>query len=152
MNNYRELQNKNSKVYSEYVSLKHILQQTENNIMIPESDDTIIPESDDIMIPESDNLSNNICKICFNDTEIDDFINLTCNHKLCKDCFQKWHKTCPWCRSVIKIPKNTLIDNSNDSYDSEDCCNDPKCQICKLFTFIVAFGYITYNSIYLNYK
>ena len=108
-------------------------------------------QSNDLNIPIPDNLSNNICKICFNDTEINNFINLTCNHKLCKDCFQKWNKTCPWCRSVIKIPKKIPIDNSNESED-EDCCNDPKCQICKLFTFIIAFGYITYNSIYLNYK
>ena len=75
-------------------------------------------QSNDLNIPIPDNLSNNICKICFNDTEINNFINLTCNHKLCKDCFQKWHKTCPWCRSVIKIKENTLINDSNDSDDS----------------------------------
>ena len=139
--NYHELQENDSLEHTNSAVLIPIVQQPEDNIPIA--------------IPVPDNLSNNICKICFNDTEIDDFINLTCNHKLCKDCFQKWHKTCPWCRSVIKISKNIPINNSNESEDEledEDCCNDPKCQICKLFIFIISIGYITYCSIYLNYK
>ena len=83
-----------------------------------------------IAIPVPDNLSNNICKICFNDTEINDFIILRCNHKLCKDCFQKWHKTCPWCRENIDDHlKITNLDKTNNINNS-DTCTDSTCKLC----------------------
>jgi len=114
--NYHELQENDSSEHTNSVVLNPIIQQPEDNIPIA--------------IPVPNNLSNNICKICFNDTEIDDFIILTCNHKLCKDCFQKWYKTCPWCRENIDDDiKITNLDKTNNINNS-DTCTDSTCKLC----------------------
>ena len=138
--NYHELQEKDSKVYTNSVILNSII-QTEDDIPIA--------------IPVTDNLSNNICKICFNDTEINNFINLTCNHKLCKDCFQEWNKTCPWCREEIQndlkinnLNKVNKVNNINNS----DTCTESTCKVCINVIailsgiFIIVIMYIQQNN------
>ena len=109
-------------------------------------------QSNDLSIPVPDNLSNNICKICFNDTEINNFINLTCNHKLCKDCFQKWHKTCPWCREEIQndLKFNNL--NEVNNINNSDTCTESTCKVCINVIailsgiFIIVIMYIQQNN------
>lgn len=41
------------------------------------------------------------CYICYNKKMPYHFIILQCNHRLCKDCFNKWNITCPFCRTNI---------------------------------------------------
>ena len=135
--NYHELQEKDSKVYTNSVILNSIIQ----------TDDDI-----PIAIPVPDNLSNNVCKICFNDTEINNFINLTCDHKLCKDCFQKWHKTCPWCREEIQndLKFNNL--NEVNNINNSDTCTESTCKVCINVIailsgiFIIVIMYIQQNN------
>ena len=103
--------------------------------------------NDKIINNISENSSNNICKICFENTEFDNFIILNCQHKLCKNCFKSWSKTCPWCRQQINLQTNPQITVVPTSNITQDCCEHLYCKIFRICLFLTIFIYFMFYSI-----
>lgn len=64
-----------------------------------------------------------LCKICYENNQK---ILLQCNHEICIKCLSNWYKTCPWCRTELKLSpdiiKKIKFNNQNniDVDDDED--------------------------------